>query len=189
MKKIAIYSLIAVSAVTILSFIPKKEIVKAGTDYNVVTEYSKIEWVGSKKSGFHTGTFGIKSGAVQVDNGKLTGGKFTIDLTSVKVTDGAGERLEGHLKNKDFFEVTVNTEAVYEITNVSYSGASTANVEGKLTMKGITMPVNFTAQIRNADDKKFFGQAYFSIDRTQWGINYNGPSNDVQLSIHLFANK
>jgi len=41
------------------------------------------------------------------------------------------------------------------------------------------------------DDKKFFAQANFSIDRTLWGVNYGigMVSNDVQVAVFLFANK
>jgi len=40
---------------------------------------------------------------VSVDGGKLTGGKFVIDLAGIKVTDaGGGDALAGHLKNQTF---------------------------------------------------------------------------------------
>ena len=58
-------------------------------------------------------------------------------------------------------------------------------------MKGVSIPVKFTSVIRNVDDKKFFAQANFSIDRTLWGVNYGigMVSNDVQVAVFLFANK
>ena len=164
---------------------------KADT-YNVVTDASRVEWVGSKKSGYHTGSFNLKGGQITVDNGKLTGGKFVIDLTSVKSTEpSGGERLEGHLKSKDFFDVTTFNEATYEINSVNYTSASTADISGNLSIKGLTVPVKFTANIRNLDGKKFFGQANFNIDRTLLGINYGTGmvSNDVQVGVYLFANK
>lgn len=182
--------LFSVGLMGIYAFTPKST--KVATDtYNVVTQSSRVDWVGTKKSGYHTGFFTLKSGEVQLAEGKLVGGKFVIDLTSVTVTDGAGDRLTNHLKSKDFFDVAVNTEAVYEINNVKYTTDNTCSISGTLNMKGVSVPVSFTAMIRNADDKRFFGQAFFSIDRTQWGINY-GPgnvANDVQLSVNLFASK
>ena len=48
-----------------------------------------------------------------MDGGKLTGGKFTIDIAGLKVTDGAGAKLEGHLKSADFFETEKNPEATF----------------------------------------------------------------------------
>jgi hypothetical protein len=55
----------------------------------------------------------------------------------------------------------------------------------------VSVPLSFPAVIRNADDKRFFAQAFFSLDRTLWGINYGigNVAKDVQLSVYLFANK
>jgi hypothetical protein len=40
-----------------------------------------------------------------MDGGKLTGGKFTIDIAGLKVTDGAGAKLESNLKSADFLKL------------------------------------------------------------------------------------
>lgn len=155
----------------------------------VNTEKSRIDWVAAKKSDFHTGIFSLKNGAVTVEDGKLKGGKFVIDLANLKVTDAGGDRLAGHLKSPDFFDVAKFTDATYEITSVNYTDANTADVNGNLTIKGLTVPVKLKAQIRNLDDKGFFAQAFLSLDKTLLGINYGAGTvaNDVQLAIHLFA--
>lgn len=161
-------------------------------NYAVNAEKSKIDWIGSKKGDFHTGIFPIKSGSVSVEAGKLTGGKFVIDLAGVKVTDAAGgDRLTGHLKSPDFFDVAKFAEATFEINTVNYTSAQTADVSGTLNIKGAVVPVKFVANVRSADEKGFFAQAFLSIDRTLLGVNY-GPgmvSNDVQLAIHIFGTK
>ncbi len=162
----------------------------AASTLTVNAEKSKVDWVGSKKNDFHTGFFPIKSGSVMVDGGKLTGGKFVIDLANIKVTDaGGGERLNGHLKSADFFDVAKFTEATYEISGVSYTSDSEANVTGTLNLKGVSLPVSFKAMIRNSDDKGFFAQAFFSLDRTLFGVNYGigNVAKDVELAIHIFA--
>lgn len=171
------------------SFVPritKKEV----ATYNVSVEKSRIDWVAAKKSAYHTGYFPLKSGEVQLDGNKLKGGKFVIDLANLKVTDaGGGERLESDLKTPGFFDVAKFSEAAYEITGVNYTAENTADISGNLTLKGASFPVKLTANIRGADEKSFFAQAFFSLDRTTIGINYNGPAKDVQLAIHLFASK
>lgn len=163
---------------------------KPAASLAVNTEKSRVDWVGSKKADFHTGYFPIKSGSVTVDAGKLTGGKFVIDLANVKVTDaGGGDRLNGHLKTPDFFDVAKFSEATYEITSVTYTGESTADINGTLNLKGTSLPVKFTTMIRSNDDKGFFAQAFFSLDRTLFGVNYGigAVSKDVELAIHIFA--
>lgn len=188
MKKI-ILALTGVAFLTgIYSFAPGTE-KKAVATLTVSTEKSRVDWVASKKSAFHTGIFPLKSGEVQVDGGKLTGGKFVIDLANLKVTDAAADRLTNHLKSPDFFDVAKFGEATYEITGVNYTGSNTADVSGNLTVKGVTVPVKLQAQIRNSDEKGFFAQAFISLDKNLVGITYGAGnvSNDVQLAIHLFA--
>ncbi|MFY7653053.1 MAG: YceI family protein [Chitinophagaceae bacterium] len=189
MKKLIVSLSVVIASTTLLSFIPANKI--AADAYTVDTKNSKVEFVGSKTDGYHPGFFSIKSGSVTLDNGKLTGGSFVIDLANLKVTDDAGERLEGHLKAKDFFDVANFSDAKYEITSVKYTSEKNAEIDGKLTLKGITAPVKFNTVIRNADDKKFFGQASFNLDRTVFGINYGVGkiSSDVQINVFLFATK
>jgi len=180
----------AFGMVGVLAFSPKAE-KKALTSYSVLTDYSKVEWVGTKKSGYHTGVFKLKSGEVTFDGNKLAGGRFIIDLTSLKLVGEESPKFEEHLKAKDFFETSVFKEATYEITGVEYLSETDVKISGSLNLKGVSVPVSLPAVIRNADDKRFFAQAFFSIDRTLWGINYGIGSiaQDVQISVFLFANK
>ena len=45
--------------------------------------------------------------------------------------------------------------------------------------------------MREASDSKVFAEAFFSLDRTKFGIVYGAGmvSNDVQIGVHLFAGK
>ena len=189
MKK-TIFALLGTALLAgIYSFIPhtaKKEV----ATYSVSAEKSRIDWVAAKKTAYHTGFFPLKSGEVQLDDNKLKGGKSVIDLANLKVTDaGGGDRLTGHLKTPDFFDVAKFGEATYEITGVNYTSDNTADINGTLTLKGASFPIKLTANIRGVDEKNFFAQAFFSLDRTTIGINFNGPAKDVQLAVHLFASK
>ena len=118
MKKIMFsLSVIAVS-ISLVSFAPKKNNAESVT-FNVTAQKSKVDWIGSKKSDYHTGYFPIKSGAVQVEGGKLVGGSFVIDVAGLKVTDErGGEKLQGHLSTADFFDVNKFGEATFKITSV-----------------------------------------------------------------------
>lgn len=187
MKKtfLSFAALIIVAA--LVSFVPAAR--NNYADLSINLEKSRVDWVGSKKSDFHTGMVPLKSGSVSVEGGKLTGGRFVIDVANLKVTDGAGDRLAGHLKSAEILDVAKNPEATFEIASVTYTGDNTASVAGKLTFNGTSLPLVFTANIRNSDDKGFFAQAFFSFDRTLFGVKYGvgAVSNDVQLAIHLFA--
>ncbi len=190
MKK-SIFAVAALALTLGLSSFVGADTKKDVVNYNVTAEKSRIDWIGSKKGDFHTGYFPIKSGSVAVDGGKLKGGKFVIDLAGVKVTDASAERLTGHLKSAEFFDVAKYTEATFEIATVNYTSDASADVTGTLSIKGATVPVKFVVNVRSADDKGFFGQAFLNIDRTLLGVNYNPNqvSKDVQLAIHIFGTK
>lgn len=102
-----------------------------GTTFTVDTTASKVEWVGTKVSGYHTGTLHVKSGELILQGTEVTGGNFVLDMTSIVVSGPAGsdakanEKLLGHLKSPDFFEVAAYPEATFTITSVSpFSGTA-----------------------------------------------------------------
>ena len=185
MKK-AIFSLASIVAViSFFSFtLPIKH---APVTYAVASDASKVDWIGSKKAGYHNGSFALKSGSVTVDNGKLTGGQFVIDLTTVKA-DG-GEKLENHLKSPEFFDVAKFAEATFQITGVNYTSETNVDISGNLIIKGISVALKFPAVIRNVDDKKFFGEAFFSLNSRLLPITDKYSMPDVQIAIHLFGTK
>jgi polyisoprenoid-binding protein YceI len=125
MKKVFLALALVASTVGIYSFTTK-----VADTFAVNTTTSKVEFIGSKTDGFHPGYFLLKSGSVTIDGGKLTGGSFVIDLASLKVTDEAGAKLEGHLKAPDFFDFSKGTEATYTISSVKYTSATKAEIDG-----------------------------------------------------------
>lgn len=151
-----------------------------------VDSTSTITWTGSKPTGKHTGTFKIKDGSLNVKDGALTGGSFTIDVNSLNNIDLAEDpeskgKLEGHLKSPDFFDVAKYPTAKFEITGVEVNTDSTKKdfthtIKGNLTLKDSTKNVAIPARV-TIDAKTITASADFSIDRTLWGMNYKGPDN------------
>ena len=153
---------------------------------------SKIDWAATKKTGYHNGIIKLKGGDVQVDGGKLVGGKFTIDVTSINSTDFENPTDNGlikHVLSKDFLEAEKYPEATFEITKVDYKNEKDVNITGNLTMKGLTLPLMFPAIVNSADEKRFFAYGHFNLDRTLWGVNYdvNRASKDVNLGVYILA--
>ena len=105
MKKIMFFLVVIAATISMVSFAPKAKNADV-VNFKVTAQKSKVDFTGSKKSDYHTGYFPIKSGAVQVNDGKLVGGSFVIDIAGLKVTDaGGGEKLQGHLSSVDFFDI------------------------------------------------------------------------------------
>ena len=108
------------------------------------------------------------------DEGKLTGGEFEVDMTSLISTDLEGEykgKLEGHLKSDDFFGVENHPNSTLVFTKVKASGKNSYEVQGDLTIKGITKPVTFDVSVYGSK-----ATATMKVDRTDFDIKYGSGS-------------
>src|ERR1700744_4043526 len=114
--------------------------------FQIVSTQSNIDWVGKKITGAHNGTIAVKEGELILNDGNLTGGKFVIDTTSIKILDvtdpATNAQFAGHLASDDFFSSDKYPEAVFDIASVSGN-----RIDGNLTIKGITHPVSFDVAI------------------------------------------
>jgi len=104
---------------------------------------------------------------------ELRGGEFTMDMTSINVTDLSGDskgKLEGHLKSDDFFGIANHPTATLVFTGLS-GEEGVYNVIADLTIKGQTHPVSFELKI---DGKT--ANTSLKINRTKYGIKYGSGS-------------
>lgn len=169
---------------------------------------SNIRWAASKPTATHEGNFKLSEGSFTVTDDGLSGGTFTVDVASLLVTDlkpaDGKEKLEGHLKSPDFFDVAKYPNAKFQITKVStysadsakFVGDATHLVSGNLTLRDSTKNISFPAKV-TVDAKSLTAKADFNIDRTMWGMNYKGPGNpqdwfiskQVNLKLDITASK
>lgn len=183
----------------------------SGETLKIDTTASIVEWVATKVTGYHTGTVKVSGGELNVQDTNITGGNFILNMNSIAVTGPKGSKekdnnkLLGHLKSPDFFEVAVNPEARFVITSVKpFSGTvkqedetrqesiskykvtnPTHTISGNLTIKSITKNIEFPARITNIGDT-LNAIAKFNIDRTQWNIVYPGKPDDlIRNEIHF----
>ena len=156
----------------------------AGEEYVLNSASSIMEWRGVKPAGEHTGNVKITEGQAIVKNGELVGGSVVVDMNSIindDLTGNMSERLVGHLKSEDFFNVAEYPHAVFEISSVDKneiadeSGSGFA-ITGNLTMKGESRSITFPAKIKVSDVGVSVSTDEFSIDRTLWGVNYKSKS-------------
>ncbi len=177
-----------------------QEVANTAKTLSVDTENSNINWVGTKPTGQHEGMMKIQSGELMLEGEQLVGGKFTMDMGSITVTDLEGEekgKLEGHLKMGDFFEVEKYPTALFEITKVeAVEGAQNAthNITGNLTMRDQTKSVVIPAKVSYNDGQLKAETPPFKIDRTEWGIVYKSSkvgdmaiNDEMGIQINLMA--
>ena len=138
-------------------------------------ETSTVEWSASKVTGKHSGTIKIKEGDLTFTDGALSGGTFTMDMTSLKATDIQGKmagKLEGHLKSPDFFGVEEFPTSTLVIKNVYSRGTmGEYKVVGDITIKGMTKEVKFNTVL-----KEGVATATINLDRTDYNVKYGSGS-------------
>jgi polyisoprenoid-binding protein YceI len=164
--------------------------------FEIVSTRSNINWVGRKITGAHNGTIEVKEGELILNDGKLAGGKFIVDTTSIKILDitdpTTNAQFAGHLASDDFFSIEKYPEATLEITSVSGN-----HVEGNLTIKGITRPVSFDATV-NVDGDTLIANGKLMIDRTKYEMKFRSGNffkdlgdtliyNDFELNVSITA--
>lgn len=188
-----------------------REAAQAGAEtaqYEVDTTASMIDWKGRKPGTTHTGTIKISDGTFSANDSIVESGTFTIDIASIEVTDLEGEdreNLENHLKGTvegkegDFFNVNEYPDATFEVTGVSEENGETV-LSGNLTMKGETKNVSFPVDINQNNDELELTSDYFTIDRTDWKINFGSKSvfddlgdnfvhDEMELKVTVKANR
>ncbi len=188
--------------------------VKHGEIYSVNLESSKVNWKAFHKGGFapRWGTLDIQSGEIAVDGENLTAGDFVIDMQSLKVDPASVSEegktstdLEAHLKNADFFNVSVNPTASFSISNVAdltdppkgaIEGAN-KTISGNLTLQGKTLNVSFPAKVTIANGTASIA-GNFTVNRTDWGIKFGTDaadpaewmiSQEIEIGINVDASK
>lgn len=157
---------------------------QSGDQVEACYRTSKIYWKGTKPGGEHKGILNIKDGSrFIVEDGKLVGGSFIIDMTTLKdldlVDEKLNEKLVKHLKSTDFFSVDSFPESTFVITHVdeiSGDGMFNALINGNLTMKTTTLPIQFKARVQINKDKVTAVSDDIILDRTNWGIIYQSKS-------------
>ncbi len=133
----------------------------------VDTKNSEFDWYASKVTGEHYGKVLLKESTLEEKNGKVVGGEFIMDMTTFTVENIDSPKYEkkflNHMRSGDFFDVAKYPYATLKINKIDGD-----DVEGDLTIKGKTNPINFT-MVQHGD--LITGKMKF--DRTKYDMIYN----------------
>jgi polyisoprenoid-binding protein YceI len=140
------------------------------------------------------GKFTKSSGTVTLDRAAKNGAlDITIDANSL---DFGHEKMNTHAKSPDMFDVAKFPTATYKASKIKFNGDKPAEVDGELTLHGVTKPVKLTIsqfkciqhpmlkrEVCGADAAGTFNRADFGIGYgTQMGFN-----PEVKLAIQVEA--
>ncbi len=164
--------------------------------FTIESAQSNIDWVGRKVTGAHNGTIAIKEGWLTLTDNKLTGGRFVIDTTSINILDvtdpATNAQFFGHLASDDFFSTDKYPEASLQINSVTGN-----HVNGDLTIKGITHPIAFDADVKVNGDT-LTASTKLVVDRTKYEMRFRSGNffkdlgdtliyNDFELDVTITA--
>lgn len=146
------------------------------------------------------GRFEKMNGAFTIDR---AGKKASVELTIETATINTGDSDKGsrprsrddHLRQADFFNVAEFPRMTYKSTNVKFAGDNPSEIEGQLTLLGVTKPVTIKIDRwvcrENPMSKRPMcgGDASGSFKRTDFGMKFGVPaiSDEVRLKINFEA--
>ena len=166
----------------------ERQAVPTGT-WAVDKVHSNIGFAVDYMAGTFTGSFDEFD--AELGDGALKG---SAKVASVQVKD---PNLEAHLQSPDFFDAEQNPELTFESKSIDIDG-ETAKIDGEITIKGHTEPVEITGVFTEPFDDPFGGtrlglKLEAKADRTKFGVSWNNPlpsggfalSNDVTILADL----
>lgn len=139
-------------------------------------------------------TFKQIDATVELDGDNVVALTGTAPVASIDIED---ENLRAHVLASDFFDAEHHPEVRFVSTSVTERDDGTLDLDGELTVKGITRPVTAHGSIARATNPMgtdLIGiELETTIDRTAHELNWNAPlpsgglalANDVKLSVHL----
>jgi polyisoprenoid-binding protein YceI len=127
----------------------------------------------------------------QLADGVLTG---TAQVDSIKIDE---PNFKGHLLTGEFFNAEQTPTITFRSTDIRPADDGSVEVDGELTIRGVTKPVTATGTYGTGSDAFGNERAYFelsaAVDRREYGLNWqnqlpNGNDAlawDVTLNVEL----
>lgn len=140
--------------------------------------------------------FDKKEGTVQFDRAAKSG-KVDISVDVASVNSGTAA-FDKHLQSNELLDAAKYPTIKFVSDKFNFAGDKVADVEGKLTLMGKTLPVTLKATQFNCYQNPMIkrevcgGDFETTIDRTQFGINYGidwGFPKNVKLVVQVEAVK
>jgi polyisoprenoid-binding protein YceI len=123
------------------------------------------------------GTFHTVTGTADFDEENLTKstGRVEIEIASIDTRD---ERRDTHLRSADFFDVDNHPTMTFATTSIKHLRDEKYEVEGDLTIRGVTRPVTLQAELTEFitdpwGSRRAAVNVEGEINRTDWGLVWN----------------
>ena len=176
----------------------------ASGNYIAESESSSILWECAWLGGnSHNGDILLEEGQLSIkDNNNITG-SFLVDMTTIDCHDekniGTKNKIIGHLKSDDFFDVKNHQKAKLEIISSENIGGNEFLFKGNLNIKGKTNSVQMKGSVHKLNSG-YSADINLTFDRSKYDVRYRSAaffsdlgdriiSDDVFLNVKIKLNK
>jgi polyisoprenoid-binding protein YceI len=123
------------------------------------------------------GAFNDFEGTAVVDGTDLTRSSATVTIKSASIDTRNAQR-DGHLRSNDFLAMDEHPEITFVATGVTPTGATSFDLTGDLTIKGVSNAVTIPFEFEGAATDPFGNlragfEGAVTINRKDWGITWN----------------
>ena len=137
-----------------------------------------LGFVGAKVTGSHEGKFETVTGKITYTGADPTTAKVDVSIDMASLKTGI-EKLDGHLKSPDFFDVAKFPTATFVSTAIiGGAGDAAHTVTGTLDLHGVKKQISFPVKL-DISDTALKANATFSINRKDFGIVFPGMPDDL----------
>jgi polyisoprenoid-binding protein YceI len=125
-----------------------------------------------------SGKFSGLSGILNLDEADYTRSTVEVSIPAVSVKT-ADEKLDAHLKNEDFFNIEKFPTLTFKSTTIRSTGGRNYEVEGDLTILGVTKSVTLNVNDVSAPSKDPWGNQRIGlsgstkVNRKDFGLVWN----------------
>lgn len=141
-----------------------------------------------------SGKFPDATGELVLDEKSPVNSRVSVTIPVAHLMTGI-EKLDEHLKTKDFFDVETYPTATFKSRRVLLTGKDTALVKGDLTLHGVTKSVTLKVKLNKIGENMFKKQtagftATAMLKRSDFGMKtyLPGLGDEVRLEIDSEAN-
>lgn len=135
------------------------------------------------------GRFWRFSGWFTADREDLVGatGEVTVEVSSISTGE---EQRDAHLRSPDFFDAETHPMMTFRLTSIRQQSDTGYVVDGDLTIKQMTKPVQLMATYGGEEQDPFGPGTRIGIsmagqvDRLEYGLNWDGLAGAVSLAAH-----
>lgn len=153
--------------------------------WKIKTETSEVKFKIKNFGSWVDGSLSGLEGSIHFDPANPAQSSITgsVDVSTINTGNSGRDK---HLKNEDYFDVTVYPRMTLKSKSIKKEGNDyimEADLTIKATTKHISVPFSFTA----ADGDKGLFKSEFSIDRTEFSLGGTNSPMGTTVKISLFV--